>query len=200
MKKTLSLILALVTVFSVMMCMSAPASAYTDAEVKKIAADYIGTSADSLSNYKCEVVKVTVVSLGGLTLTADQYEITFRFNGISYKISVDSAGLIRNYSYESKKLLIPKGESGLINESEARAKALNAAGVSSSDAIFTSTKFVVEDYAEYYTYEFLGKTQEVTAKVNASTKNASPEISATEKNAFIMFFTRLFAKISQLFG
>lgn len=200
MKKTLSLILALVTVFSVMMCMSAPASAYTDAEVKKIAADYIGTSADSLSNYKCEVVKVEVLSVLGFNVTEDQYNLTFRYNGVSYNVSVSALGLIRTYNYESKKLLIPAGESGLINESEARAKALTAAGVSSSDAIFTSTKFVVEDFTEYYTYEFLGKTQQVTAKVNATVKSANPTVNTTEKNAFAMFFIRLFAKISQLFG
>ena len=206
MKKTLSLILALLTILSVAMCVPASAvgidgTLITADDAKKAAADYLGTTVDNLSSYKSEVESVDYVKVGSIiSIKADQYKLSFRYNGISYNITVDPVGLIKNFSYESKKLLVPKGASGIISEAEAKAKATDAAGVSSGDAIFTSSKFVVENYTNYYVFEFLGKTQQVTAKVNASVKSADPIINITEKNAFVMIFIRLFAKISLMFG
>ena len=176
------------------------AEAHAD-DAKKAAADYLGASVDSLSNYECKTESVDYVKVGSIiSIKADQFNLSFRYNGVSYKITVDPAGLIKNYSYDSKKLLIPKGASDYLTEAEAKAKATDAAGVSSGDAIFTSSKFVVENYTNYYVFEFLGKTQQVSAKVNASVKSADPQINVTEKNAFVMIFIRLFAKISLMFA
>ncbi len=205
MKKTISIILAVIALFSI--TMSVPAYAVgidgtliKEEDAKQAAADYIGASVDDLGSYSCTTESIQYASLLSITVTADQYKLSFRYNGVSYKITVDPVGLIRDYDYNSAKLIIPKGASGYVTEAEAKAKATDAAGVNSSDAIFTSSKFVVEDYTSYYEFEFLGKTEEVSAKVNATVKSANPDISKDDKGAFIMFFIRLFAKIAALFG
>ncbi|MBR5111989.1 MAG: hypothetical protein IK097_01025 [Clostridia bacterium] len=206
MKKTLSVLLAIITVLSLAFCIPASAigidgTLITADDAKQAAADYLGTTPDKFSNYSCSEETIDYVKVGSIiSVTAKQYNLSFRYNGVSYKITVDPAGLIRNYSYESKKLLIPKGASDYLTEAEAKAKATDAAGVSSADAIFTSSKFVVEEYVNYYQFEFLGKTQQVSAKINASVKSANPIMNIEEKNAFVMIFIRLFAKIALIFA
>ncbi|MCR5151472.1 MAG: hypothetical protein K6B52_09660 [Clostridiales bacterium] len=206
MRKTLSVILATLMILTAVMCVPAYAAGIdgtliTEADAKQAAADYLGTTSENFSKYSCSAETVEYVSVGTIIkVTATQYNLSFRYNGVSYKVTVDPVGVIRNFSYSSNKLLIPKGASGIITEAEARAKATDAAGVSSSEAIFTGSKFIVEEYVMYYSFEFLGKTKVVSARVNAVSKSATPVLSITEKSAFVMMFIRLFAKISMLFG
>lgn len=204
MKKTLSIIFAILFALSAFVSASAigvDGTLITADDAKKAAADYLGATPDNFSNYNCSEETIDYVKVGSIiSVTAKQYNLSFRYSGVSYKITVDPAGLIRNYSYESKKLLIPKGASDYLTVAEAKAKATDAAGVSSDDAIFTSSKFVVENYVNYYQFEFLGKTQQVSAKINASVKSANPVMNVEEKNAFVMIFIRLFAKIALLFA
>ena len=205
MKKTLSIILAVIAVMSLLFCVPASAAGIdgtfiTADDAKKAAADYLGTTVDSLSNLECKEESIEYASVLGISISAKQFNLSFRYNGVSYKVTVDPVGVVRNYSYDSNKVIVPKGASGYMTEAEAKAKATDAAGVSSADAIFTSSKFVVEDYVGYYQFSFLGKTQQVSAKVNASSKSADPVINVENKNAIVMFFIRLFAKIAAMFG
>lgn len=203
MKKVLSLTLAVLTVISMFtISTSALVSvAITEEEAKTQAAEYVGTTADKLSNYKCTAVETTLVQVLVISVKAYDYNMTFRANGTNYTITIDAIGALKNYKYDGNGIKQPKTSITWASENDALASALDAAGVLSSDAYVYSRTFEISDYTAYYKFSFYGKDCDVTVKVYAiGAITNSDNVAKTEKNAFVIFFLKLFAKIKNAFG
>lgn len=202
MKKTVSLLLAILTVISLFtMSASAVDVAISEAEAKERAAAYVGTTVDGLKNYSCTARKVTIASVLIISVDTYEYDMTFRANGTSYTVTIDPVGLLKNYSYEGNGIKKPVTDIKWISENDALASALDKAGVSAGDSYVYSSKFVIEDSEATYRYSFYGKDCDCSAKVSALTGVIyDGGLVKTEKNVIVIFFLKLFAKIKNAFG
>lgn len=202
MKKVISLVLAILTVISMFtICASAISVAITEEEAKQKAAEYVGTTVDKLSNYKCTTIETTLVQVLVVSVKAYDYNMTFRANGTNYTITIDAIGALKNYSYAGNGIKLPNAGIKWASENDALGNALVKAGVLSSDSYVYSNTFEIVDYTAYYKFSFYGKDCDVTAKVYALGAIAdSDNVAKTEKNAFVIFFLKLFAKIKNAFG
>ena len=190
MKKTLSIL------FAVIIAMSALVSAgaiglVNENNLQSNIASYMGYDESKMQDFKAE--KITRNAL-------DYYEVTFKYDGVGYHVGVNALGLVDTYSYNAKKVIIPKAEkNACVSELNAKGYALKEANTASSDAIFKAESFSKKDGVCYYYYDFLGTSAEWEVYVNAYTGSIASS-SHEDQNAFIMFFIRLFAKIAALFS
>ncbi len=190
MKKTLSVLFAIIFAFSALVSASAIGLVNPD-NLKSNIASYMGYDESKIQDFNYS--KQTQNML-------DFYTVTFKYDGVKYTIGVDALGIYEDYSYESNKLIVPKTEKSVsITENEAKGYALKEADVISSDAIFKVEKFEKNNGVAYYKYDFLGKTAEWTVEINAYT-GAVANSNHSDKNVIVMFFIRLFAKIALLFA
>ena len=190
MKKTLSVLFAVIFAFSALVGASA-IGLVNESTLKSKVASYMGYDESQLQDFSYN--KTTQNML-------DYYTVTFRYSGVSYTIGVNALGAFDNYSYSANKVIVPaEVKDFCISELEAKGSALKEANCSSSDAIFKSEKFAVKDGAPVYSYDFLSKSAEWNVDVNGVTGGIINS-SHADKNVIVMFFIRLFAKIAALFG
>lgn len=206
MKKVISLVLAILTVISMFAVITSAdliniSAGISEEEAKAKAAEYVGTTVDKLSNYQCTAVKSSVSIIGIISGEIKDYNMTFRANGTGYTVTVDAAGSLKNYKYDGNGIKKPVCNIKWSSENDALASALDKAGVLSSDSYVYSQTFEITDYTAYYKFSFYGKDCDVSAKVYAlGATTDSDNVVKTEKNAFVIFFLKLFAKIKNAFG
>lgn len=191
MKKTLSVLFAVIFALSALVSASAIGLVNPD-NLKSNVATYMGYDESKIQEFN--YVKSTHNLL-------DYYTVTFKYDGVGYTVGVDAVGIYENFSYSAKKIIVPAVESkACISEASARGYALREAeNTASADAIFKTEKFEKKNGVAYYSYDFLSKTAEWNVDVNAYT-GAIINVSKTEKNAIVMIFIRLFAKLAALFA
>ena len=159
MKKTLSVLFAIIFALSALVSASAIGLVNPD-NLKSNIASYMGYDESKIQDFNYS--KQTQNML-------DFYTVTFKYDGVKYTIGVDALGIYEDYSYESNKLIVPKTEKSVsITENEAKGYALKEANVISSDAIFKVEKFEKNNGVAYYKYDFLGKTAEWTVDITVS--------------------------------
>ena len=190
MKKTLSVVFAVIFAFSAFVSAHAALGLISEDKVKGYVADYMGYDESKMSDYSQS--KTTHNFL-------DYYNVTFKYDGVTFKVGIDAAGIVEEYSYNASKIIVPKKESGIISEYDAKGYALKEASVSSSDAVFKSETFRKSGSVPSYSYNFLSKTAEWNVEVNGYTGSIIKS-EHNDQNVIIMFFIRLFAKIAALFA
>ena len=190
MKKTLSVLFAVI--FALSALVSASAIGIVDPDnLQSYVANYMGYEEGSLQDFS--YTKETRNLL-------DFYTVKFKYDNVNYTIGVDALGVFEDYSYNAKKVIVPKSESKVcITEAAAKGYALKEADTLSADAIFKSEKFEKKGGTAYYSYNFLSKTAEWNVDINAYS-GAVINSTHADQNAFIMIFIRLFAKIMALFS
>ncbi len=190
-KKLLSVLLVILLMGSFAVSSFAALEVFDEARAKTTAADFVNVPEADMKNYK-----YSFETQNGIKF----HEIEFSYKGVEYEFEINSlTGIIKDFEYSSNKVIPVKSDNLYIGEAAAKEKALTYTAVSADDAIFTSSKIGIENYAAHYEFEFYGKDAEYDVEVDAINGDVAV-VDKEQQNAFIMFFIRLFAMIGRLFG
>lgn len=188
MKKTLSIVFALIFALSACVCASA-INIFTDADLKSMSASFMGFDESKMQDFKSQSETSNFIT---------SYEVTFKYDNVTYKINYSQLGTVTDFEYSANKVIRPKNSDIYVSPEKAKNAAISEAGTTSKDAIFKTEKFAIKDGVAYYKYELLSKTAQWNIDIGAISGEVINS-NHIDKNAFVMIFIRLFARIGIFF-
>ena len=134
-------------------------------EAKAIACEHASVPADGIWDYSIDFERDDGWSV---------YEIEFKYNGYEYDYDIDAiTGDVLKNDREYDGIGNPSGEqqgqSGLLSAEEAKQLALNHAGVSADDVLFSQAELDYDDGRTVYEVEFRAGGYEYDYEIDAET-------------------------------